>query len=420
VPLNARESFLIARIAMSFAHPAQAWFVVLVTTAAQMVVAMSNIVLSTIAPKVAESLGVAPVLVGYHVGLTFGAAAVASIYGGIVVLRLGSARTTQLSMVSSVIGVALLALPHVGFIALGSLFIGTGMGFASPAAAHLLVKHTSPDRRNLLFSIKQTGVPLGGVIIALTAPILAVTVGWRWSLAMIATVGVATLLITERARVDWDSDRRPMGSLRSTPFGGVPLVWRQKALRWVALAAVLFSGIQRILLSFTVIYLVAEGGYGLVEAGIMLSVAQVGGATSRIPWGWLADRLRSGLAVLTLICAIMIVSSIALIVLEASWPKPLVYLLFFLLGASCVGWNGIVHAECARLSPPGMISLAAGGMSFFVFGGVMFGPPVFTVAYGMIGTYGATLWLMVFGGVAALGLLVLAHRQGSGRQRIHD
>jgi len=395
---------------MLVTQASSAWFVVLVTTAAQMVVAMSNIVLSTIAPKVAESLGVAPVLVGYHVGLTFGAAAVASIYGGIVVLRLGAARTTQLSMVSSVIGVALLALPHVGYVALGSLFIGTGMGFASPAASYLLVKHTSADRRNLLFSIKQTGVPLGGVIIALTAPILAVTVGWRWSLAMIATVGVATLLITERARVAWDSDHRPVGSLRSTPFGGVPLVWRQKALRWVALAAVLFSSVQRILLSFTVIYLVTEGGYGLVEAGIMLSVAQVGGATSRIPWGWLADRLRSGLAVLTLICVIMIVSSIALILLEASWPRPLVYLLFFLLGASCVGWNGIVHAECARLSPAGMISLAAGGMSFFVFGGVMFGPPVFAAAYGMIGSYGGTLWLMVFGGGAALGLLLLAHR----------
>ena len=401
-----------ARMEMSSTHPAPAWIVVLVTTAAQMVVAMSNIVLSTIAPKVAESLGVEPVLVGYHVGLTFGAAAVASVYGGIVVLRLGAGRTTQLSMVSSMIGLALLALPHVGFVALGSLFIGTGMGFASPAASYLLVKHASPDRRNLLFSIKQTGVPLGGVIIALTAPVLAVTVGWRWSLAMIAALAVTTLLMAERARVAWDSDRRPAGSLRSTPFGGVPLVWRQQALRWVALAAVLFSSIQRILLSFTVIYLVAEGGYGLVEAGIMLSVAQVGGATTRIPWGWLADRLRSGLAVLTLICAIMIVSSTALILLEASWPKPLVYLLFFLLGASCVGWNGIVHAECARLSPAGMISLTAGGMSFFVFGGVMFGPPVFAVAYGMIGSYSGTFWLMVFGGVAALGLLLLAHRNG--------
>lgn len=396
------------------AHPAPAWFVVLVTTAAQMVVAMSNIVLSTIAPKVAESLGVAPVLVGYHVGLTFGAAAVASVYGGIVVLRLGAARTTQVSMVSSVIGVGLLALPHVGFIAVGSLFVGTGMGFAAPAASYLLARHTSPERRNLLFSIKQTGVPLGGVIIALAAPVLAVTAGWRWSLAMIAAVGIATLLLAERARVAWDSDRRPAGSLKSAPFGGVPLVWRQKTLRRVALAAVLFSSVQRILLSFTVIYLVAEGGYGLVEAGAMLSVAQVGGATSRIPWGWLADRLRSGLAVLTLICAIMIACSVALIVLEPSWPKPLVYLLFFLLGASCLGWNGIVHAECVRLSPPGVISLAAGGMSFFVFGGVMLGPPVFTVMHGTIGSYSGTFWLMVAAAIGALGLLLLAQRRPAG------
>ena len=387
-----------------------AWYVVLVTTAAQMVVAMSNIVLSTIAPKVAESLGVAPVLVGYHVGLTFGAAALASIYGGIVVLRCGAAMTTQLSMVSCVFGLGLLALPHVGLVALGSLFVGIGMGFASPAASYLLVNHTSPDRRNLLFSIKQTGVPLGGVIVALTAPVLAVTVGWRWSLAMIAAVGMATLLLAERARPSWDGDRRPAGSVRSTPFGGVPLVWRQKTLRWIALAAVLFSGIQRILLSFTVVYLVAEGGYGLVEAGVMLSVAQVGGAVSRIPWGWLADRLRSGLAVLMLICVIMIAASILLVLLNAGWPKPLVYLLFFVLGASCVGWNGIVHAECARLSPPGMISLAAGGMSFFVFGGVMFGPPVFAAAYGMVGAYSSTFGLMIAAGVVALGLLLLAYR----------
>jgi MFS family permease len=395
----------------NMAKPIPAWFVVLVTTAAQMVVAMSNIVLSTIAPKVAESLGVAPVLVGYHVGLTFGAAAVASVYGGIVVLRVGAARTTQISMVSAVVGLALLALPRVGFIALGSLFIGTAMGFAAPAASYLLARHTSPERRNLLFSIKQTGVPLGGVVVALAAPLLAVTVGWRWSLAMIAAVGVTTLLLAERGRVAWDGERRPAGSLKSMPFGGVPLVWRQKTLRRVALVAVLFSSIQRIVLTFAVVYLVAERGYGLVEAGVMLSVVQIGGATTRIPWGWLADRVRSGLGVLTLMCALMIATSIALIVLDEGWPKPLAFLVFFLLGASCVGWNGIVHAECVRLSAAGTISLAAGGMSFFVFGGVMMGPPVFAVAHGVIDSYSGTFWIMVVAGAAALVLLILARRR---------
>jgi sugar phosphate permease len=275
----------------------------------------------------------------------------------------------------------------------------------------LLVRHTSPERRNLLFSIKQTGVPLGGVVIALAAPVLAVTVGWRWSLAMIGVFALATLLLAERARSGWDSERRPAGSLRSAPFGGVPLVWRQKALRWVALAAVLFSSVQRILLSFTVVYLVAEGGYGLVEAGIMLSIAQIGGSITRIPWGWLADRLHSGLAVLSIICVIMILSSIALVALDPGWPKPLVYLLFLALGASCLGWNGIVHAECSRLSPAGKVSLVAGGTSFFIFGGVMVGPPLFVLMYGATGNYGTTFVLMVVTGVAALGFLRLAHRQ---------
>jgi nitrate/nitrite transporter NarK len=139
-------------------------------------------------------------------------------------------------------------------------------------------------------------------------------------------------------------------------------------------------------------------------------VAQAGGSITRIPWGWLADRLKSGLAVLTILCVLMIASSIALVMLDPGWPKPLVYVLFLALGAGCLGWNGIVHAECARLSPPGMISLVAGGTSFFIFGGVIFGPPVIALAYGAFGTYGATFSLMAVAGVASLAFLCLAGR----------
>jgi sugar phosphate permease len=262
-----------------------------------------------------------------------------------------------------------------------------------------------------MFSIKQTGVPLGGVIVALTAPLLAVNFGWRWALVPMALMAIATLLLTERARAIWDRSRERETGLPGTAFGGVPLVWREKSLRWIAIAAVLFSSAQRILLSFTVVYLVAEGGYGLVEAGVMLSIAQIGGSVFRIPWGWLADRLKSGLAVLTVICVIMIASSALLVLLDPSWPKPLVMVLFFVLGISSLGWNGIVHAECARLSPPGMVSLVAGGTSFFVFAGVMLGPTVFAAMHPVIGTYGATFSLMVVAGVAALFLLILALRR---------
>lgn len=405
---------------MSAPLSASAWYVVVVTTAAQMVVSMSNLLVPTIAPKVAESLSVDPVMVGYQVGITFGAATLSAVYSGIVVMRLGAARTTELSMVFCLAGLGLLALPHVGWVVVGSLAIGAGMGCASPAAAHLLVRHTPPERRNLMFGIKQTGVPVGGVIVSLIGPLLAVTVGWRWSLAVIGLLAAVTLVLAGRSREAWDADRQRGGAGRFEPFGGVPAVWRQPDLRWVALSAVLFSGIQRILVSYTVVYLVAEGGYGLVEAGILLSLAQAGGSISRIPWGWLADRVRSGLAVLTLLCVLMILCSVALVFLDSAWPRPAVYTLFLALGASCLGWNGLVHAECSRLAPPGMVSLVAGGTSFFVFGGVIVGPPLFAVAYGSIGTYSGTLWLMVILGAAALALLYLAYRAARGARRRAD
>ncbi|MDH3437967.1 MAG: MFS transporter [Betaproteobacteria bacterium] len=386
------------------------WFVVLVVTTAQLVAATAGIVLATIAPKVADTLQVSPVLIGYQASLTWGVAMVASIYGGNAVLRWGAGSTTQASMALSAIGVSLFAVPHVAVIALGSVIAGIGTGIAPPAAAHLLVRYTAPERRNLMFSIKQTGVPVGGVLIALIAPALAVSVGWQWSLATIAAVAVAVMLMVRPYRETWDDDRHLTAGARVEAWGGVPLVLRQVSLRWISLASVLFSSVQRIMLTFTVLYLVAEADYGLVEAGIMLSVVQIGGAATRVPWGWLADRWKSGLAVLKLICALVIVSSAVLVMLEPGWPRPLVYLLFLVLGAATVGWNGVFHAECARLSPPGMTSMVAGGTAFFVFSGSLIGPSAFAIAYDVIGTYSATFGIMIVMGILTLGLLWLAGR----------
>lgn len=385
------------------------WFVVLVVTTAQLVAATAGIVLATIAPKVADTLQVSPVLIGYQASLTWGVAMMASIYGGNAVLRWGAGSTTQASMALSAIGVALFAVPHVAIIALGSVIAGIGTGIAPAAAAHLLVRYTAPEQRNLVFSIKQTGVPVGGVLIALIAPVLAVTVGWQWSLAIIAAVAVAVMLLVRRHRQRWDDDRK-LTVARAGALGGVPVVLREASLRWISFASVLFSSVQRIMLTFTVLYLVAEADYGLVEAGIMLSVVQIGGAATRVPWGWLADRWKSGLAVLNLICALVIVSAAVLVMLEPGWPRPLVYLLFFVLGAATVGWNGVFHAECARLSPPGMTSLVASGTAFFVFSGSLIGPSAFVVAYDVIGTYSATFGIMVVMGILTLGLLWLAGR----------
>jgi len=59
-------------------------------------------------------------------------------------------------------------------------------------------------------------------------------------------------------------------------------------------------------------------------------------------------------------------------------------------GATAVGWNGVFLAEIARRAPRDRISDATGGSAFFTFLGVVVTPPLFHLALGLTGSYGAT------------------------------
>lgn len=386
-------------------------YVVLATFATQTVVTMSNSTLPTIAPKLGEALGVDPVLIGYQVSILFGGAVVGTLFGGSFTRRYGACRTMQTSLTLSAAGLLMMLGSSLLAIVAGSLVAGFGQGLLNPATAHLLVRYTPPQRRNLLFSLKQSGVPAGGVLVALSAPALALAFGWQVALLFVWTLIIAVLAAVQPMRSAWDSDRNPGIDLSQQKFGGVPLVLKHPALRWLAFAGLLFASMQRCLLTFTVIYLVAERGYSLIEAGIILSVLQVGGIIGRLVWGWLADR-HSSTAVLLAIAAISIVDTFALMAMQSDWPRFPVYALFFVFGTAAQGWNGVMHAETARLSPPGMTSVVAGGSTFFLFGGVLIGPSVFAVLYTLIGSY-STTFIVVALAAAGGGVLLMLARSAS-------
>jgi hypothetical protein len=98
--------------------------------------------------------------------------------------------------------------------------------------------------------------------------------------------------------------------------------------------------------------------------------------------------------------------------LQADWPRISVYAIFFVFGAAALGWNGVLHAETARLSPPGLASVIAGGSTFFVFAGVLLGPSVFALLYTVIGSYSATFYMLAIASAAG-GTLVLIARHGA-------
>lgn len=385
--------------------------VMLATFGIQAAVTMSNSVLPTIAPRLAEALGLEPALIGYQVSILFGGAVTGTLFGGRLTLHYGACRTMQVSLALSAVGLVLMMVPSTISIVAGSLIAGFGQGILNSATAHLLVKHTASARRNLLFSVKQSGVPFGGMLVALTAPAITVAFGWQWALAAVALLLVALLAAIQPVRAAWDADRQPQADVSGQRFGGVPLVFNDAPLRRLSFAGLLFAAMQRSLITFTVVYLVAERGYSLIDAGVMLSVLHVGGVVGRLAWGWIADRYSSSV-VLFAVAAVSVADTFALMALQAHWPPLAAYGIFFVFGATALGWNGVLHAEAARLAPAGMASVVAGGSTFFVFAGVLLGPSIFAAAYALVGSY-STTFLSVALMAAAGGLLVIRARQAA-------
>ncbi len=384
--------------------------VVLATTAAQVASAMGIAIFPVIAPHLARMLEVDASYVGYQISLLFGSAMLASAVVGTVVLRWGACRTMQWALWLSAAGMVAALAGALWAMPLAALCIGASNALAAAGAAHLLFRFGPPRHRNLIFSIKQTGVPLGWATIALVAPTLTVAFGWRVPLSAVLVYAVATALVLERWRSGWDDDRDPHAAGRTNLLTGVVVLWRFPTLRYLGMAAFFFSLVQLCLGTFTVNLLVHDVGYSLVAAGVMLSVVQIAGMTGRLAFGWLADRSGNAIAVLALSSVVAAAGCLFSVFISPAWPSLLLGLFYLLFGIVAYGWNGVMHAQIARLSPPGMVSVATGGMMVWIFGGILVGPALFAAAYRGIGSYTATFGFLAAGALVSAALAGMALR----------
>ncbi len=380
------------------------------TTAAQALGTMAVLTIPAIAPEVGAALDVAPGFVGNQVGLVYLAAALCSLGAGSLVAAVGPWRTSQIAMLLAAGGSLLASIPHLAGLALGSVAIGLAYGLLNPAASDLLARHTPPSRRNLVFAIKQTGVPLGGVGAGLIAPPLALAAGWSAPLWLVAAGGLLLAVASQPARAGWDAGR-PLGTRSGWQvLGGFRLLGISATLPWLAGASFFFSAVQLCVIAFLVVILVEEAGLGLVMAGTVLAAAQVAGAVGRVLWGVVADQLQDGLLVLLGLAALMAAGSAAVTWLSPAWPVPLLAAAFMLLGATAVGWNGVYLSEIARLSPASAVSAVTGSAMCITFAGVVVGPALFSALHGPLGGYARGYWLLVAFSLAGAGCVAAARR----------
>jgi MFS family permease len=300
-----------------------------------------------------------------------------------IVRRLGGVRALQMCLLIGATSLMLFLVPVVALALLASALIGLANGTANPAGSEVLQKFTPAAHRNFVFSIKQAGVPLGGVIAGLTVPPLVEAVGWRMALVIagLAAVTATVLMKPFQARIDGPRDSTVatrLISFRLTDIA-VPLrslsrapgLWR---VAWVGSAL----GIpQACWVTFAATYLVVGLGMSLSVAGLVFAVMQASSVAGRIILGWIADHALSSTATLAIASVASAASTIVFGLIDADWPLWSLVLLAAVAGISVSGWNGVQIAEVARRSPPEYIGETAAGSVILVFLSNMLGPVAF-------------------------------------------
>ena len=352
----------------------------------QSFVTIGKVLPAILAPAIFDDLLINPSWLGVYVAIIAFVALTVQVGCGSFIIRYGSLRISQISLLSTGIGLALATPGFTSLMILSAVAIGASAS-STPASSHLLGRYSPAQYAPLVFSIKQTAVPLGLLSAGLLGPFLTEAYDWKVALLAVAGACLVFTLALESFRAKFDKDRDESKKIHLSDFRGtVTLVLSKKPLRSLAFGCFAFVGLQTTFVAFFVIYL-TDIGYSLIEAGAVFSIATAVAIPGRIFWGWLSSWLVQPRAMLGILALLMFVAAGLTSCFDASWSTWQVLLVAVLVSASVFSWHGVTLAEAARLAPSSMRGTVTGGvLSFGQFGGLVL-PLFYSLILSLTGSY---------------------------------
>jgi MFS family permease len=354
------------------AFPLTAMLAVLTTSS------MAVSVIAVLAPEAAPEIGVDATRIGTYTAIVYLFATLSGAVTGTLVDRFGAIRVCQVTMLMAALAMLSFARGSIAWVLMSAVVLGCAYGPFNPASAHVLWRLSTPQWRPFVFSIKQTGVPLGGALAGALIPVLVLWSDWKTACVSVGVVALVMMVLLQPLRRSLDSHPRSALKLDAQSLvGPVRLALVDARLRRYTLTAFAYAGCQLSVMAFMVVYLTRALNMSLVQAGTVFAFLQVGGFTGRLLWGGVASRLGTPRVVLVTIGLITAVCLSVTPFMSGTWPLLAVVLLATLLGASSLGWNGIMLSEVATHAPEGRAVEATAGMQVVMFGGITVFPPMF-------------------------------------------
>ena len=329
--------------------------------------------------------GVGILLAAEWVGLTL-----ALLPWGLVTDRIGERRALAIGLAACGACMAAAATAHTA-LAAGALFALAGATGSSvqSASGRAVMQWFAPAERGLAFGIRQTAVPIGGVVGSLALPALAAAAGVGAAFLLLGALCVSTAIVGLGVLRDLPSDGVDRRSVRST--------LRDSRLLLLCGGSGLYVVTQIALFSFVVLFLHDERGFSRTAAAGIFAVANAAAMVLRIGSGRWSDRLHTRILPLRWIglatCAALGATAAAL---EA--PNSIVVPLLVAATAISAAWNGLSFVAAAELAGTGRSGAAIGFQQTVLSIAGIFVAPLFAAVVA------ATSWRTGFAAVAAVPL----------------
>lgn len=369
---------------------------VVATVSAATLAVLPSMLLGGLALLVREELRFGAFELGAAFASFFAASVLVSVPAGILSEAIGPRRALFVGAFTTgaaLIGAGLIASSWISLLPF-MLLGGTANTVTQVATNHLIVRRIASNKMGLAFGIKQSAIPLAGMLAGLALPLLGLSVGWR-ATYLLAALGClpVILLLRQVAPVASGRGRRPR-------TGDAP-IW---VLVLLSLGAGLGTGSANGMTAFTVAA-AADAGFRAGDAGLLLMSGSLAGVAVRIGSGWLADRLARG----SLLIAGGLIAVGVFGYLGLALNGPHVWRIVATLVAFAGGWGfpGLIQLSIARTNPRSpATAMGVGRLGPSL--GAIFGPLGFGALVDASGYPSA--WMAAAGASLASAILLLAAR----------
>lgn len=372
-----------------------------ILTGIQVTTSFAATTVLAISPLLANSLAISAKWVGVYTAVLYASAAWSSIFFGNRVHLMGAFQVSRLCLGLCAAAMLLIGTGHIAAVLGGSVLMGIGYGGITPASSYFLSQSGPLKNRSLLFSIRQSGVPAGAALAAVTMPVMTEHLGLVWAfvapglLALLATLAFHHKSPTDQAAASASSNGKS-GSIWT-------LLSDSPQLRILAIIAFIFSGLQVTAIAMLVPFLHRFQSMSIDDAAMVLTLFNIIGVVFRLVWGRCVDR---GLSALQMLGFSGVLGGVGFAIMAWSAfggiSTAMLYAAAAALGMAIIAWNGVLFSEIAAIAPAGKVGHATGLCVFAGFVGVVLMPTILTqsienqTASGLVFVLGAVLSMLVF------------------------